>query len=119
MPCLSPLLYWTCCELLMRCVRSAALGDVREAGQEVVPALGVRCDRALGQTAVHQPEPGAVSLRLEVDLDGAAPRRDHRVVLPAPGEHHSAVRHDLNEFTHDGALVLGKVDPEIAAGSWL
>src|SRR6266850_4578061 len=103
---------------VMRCVRPgvAALGHVREAREEVIPALGVRRERALRQVAVHQAQARSLAHRFEVDFDGARAGWHDRAALPAPGEYHSAIRHDLDEFAVDGALVFGEIDAEVAAG---
>src|SRR5687768_13458300 len=70
--------------------RLTALGDVREAREEVVPTFGVGRDGLLRQAAVHEPKARSLSVRLEVDLDGAGAWRHQGVVFPAPGEHHAA-----------------------------
>jgi hypothetical protein len=41
----------------------------------------------VGESAVGEPDEGAIVGGLEGDFDGGRARRDQRVVMPPPGEH--------------------------------
>src|ERR1700716_3446940 len=124
MPCLFPLFSTALLRFrsgAMRCVNTgvAALSHVGQPREEVVPALGVRCERALRKAAVHQAQARALAGGLEVDLDGAGARWHNRVVPPAPGEDHAARRDHLDEASVDDVLVVLEVDVKGPAGSRL
>src|SRR6266566_382111 len=96
----------------LRAAHVAALGHAHQAGQEVVPALGVRRERRFRQPAMHEPKTRAVPVRLEIDLYRARARWHRRTALPAPGEDDAARRNDLDEPSVDDVLVVLEVDME-------
>src|SRR5881296_3141164 len=95
--------------------RRPSLGHVREAREEVVPALAVARDRALRQSAVDQTETSPRAHRLQVDLDGARPGRDRFVTFPAPGEHDAPAGDDLDVLSGGDVLAARELDAEPAA----
>src|SRR5258708_28663881 len=86
--------------------RRSPFRNSRKPRQEVVPAGGVTRELGRGQSAVHETQPGAGPVWLEVDLDRRPARADRRLrPFPAPGEDDPLVLPDLDLLAaHRGVL---------------
>src|SRR5579862_2552585 len=82
-------------------IRSATScrGHLRELGHELIPALAVALRLVVAEAGVPEPDARASVDRLELPLDGRAPRLvDLAVALPAPGVHDAPAGIELDEL---------------------